>query len=295
MGSENARDDNTLKKNHKGSLFKGLFNEPQHFIDLYKECSGKQLREEDIEQFGLGADYINRLLYNDVSYLTKDNRLIIMVEHQSTPNPNMPLREAMYYFELLRIWLTMKKKDLSARAYVEAPTPEFYVAYLGDKSYNMQSLSFIRSFLSIECKLVDISFEKLKGQEPGNSLAGYAYFYKKYNEMKDQGASSEQAFGYAVRECMESGYLAGVVNKEGFVVDYMPIFSRDDELRYEGELIGELKGELKEKAKADERMLNMLRMAIAEKVPESFIKKMAEESGISPESLSELIEEASRQ
>jgi len=181
----------------------------------------------------------------------------------------------------------MKKKGLSARAYVEAPTPEFYVAYLGDKSYNMQSLSFIRSFLSIECKLVDISFEKLKGQEPGNSLAGYAYFYKKYNEMKDQGASSEQAFGYAVRECMESGYLAGVVNKEGFVVDYMPIFSRDDELRYEGEL--------KEKAKADERMLNMLRMAIAEKVPESFIKKMAEESGISPESLCQLIEEASRQ
>jgi len=95
------------------------------------------------------SDHINRPLYNDISYLTSDNRFLIFMQHQSTVNPNMPLREAMYYFELLRQWLTKKGVSLSARVMADVPKPEFYAAYQGKRQYNMQSLLFSNDFLEI--------------------------------------------------------------------------------------------------------------------------------------------------
>ena len=90
---------------------------------------GTKLNEGEIERFDLDSEYINRPIYNDVSYLTGDNRLIILIEHQSAPNPNMPARMMLYYAELVRQWLTAKGKDLNSNAKVDLPQPEYYVAY----------------------------------------------------------------------------------------------------------------------------------------------------------------------
>ncbi|MCL1802579.1 MAG: hypothetical protein FWG30_02890 [Eubacteriaceae bacterium] len=60
-------------------------------------------------------------------------------------------------------------------------------------------------------------------------------------------------------------------------MEFKPIFSREDELRYAGELIG------KEES---------LRNAIAEKIPQAFVRKLAKANGISQERLNELYAEA---
>ena len=86
------------KRCYKDSVFVDLFSEDEkakeNFLSLYNALHNSTL--EDIEQ--LKSIRIDQVLYmtfyNDVSYLV-DNKIIVLAEHQSTINPNMP-SQGMY-------------------------------------------------------------------------------------------------------------------------------------------------------------------------------------------------------
>ena len=91
---ENKKElENNPSRTIKDSLFGNLFMVPENFTHLYKECSGKIINPDDLIPFDLKSHHLSRPIYNDVSHLTKDNRMFIFSEHTSTPNPNMPARE----------------------------------------------------------------------------------------------------------------------------------------------------------------------------------------------------------
>ena len=168
------------KRTVKDTLFKGFFaDNKKAFIDLYKVASGKELREEDISPYSLNSDIVNRSLYNDVSYITKDNRLIILVEHQSTANKNMAEREFLYYAALAYQFLKENDLELSSLKKIDIPMPEFYVAYNGKEKYDTDSLNFENEFIKVSVKLLDANLRNLLGQvevDKNNALLGYAYF-----------------------------------------------------------------------------------------------------------------------
>lgn len=82
---------------------------------------------------------------NDVSMLV-NGRLIVMVEHQSTINENMPLRFLEYLVKLYNAMIPSRARYQN-KVY-KIPTPEFYVFYNGLKSYPLEtSLYLSNSFL----------------------------------------------------------------------------------------------------------------------------------------------------
>ena len=74
----------TANRNYKDSVFVDLFGEDkkakENFLSLYNALHGTHLG-------------------NDVSYLI-DNKMIVLAEHQSTINPNMPIRCLEYVVRL---------------------------------------------------------------------------------------------------------------------------------------------------------------------------------------------------
>ena len=94
-------DDDNLKIQHKDSFFRGLFKVPEHFLYLLDRCSSGSLNFSpgELTNFNLKSDHANRARYNDVSFLTKDNRLLILIEHQSRISSNMALRMFIYYHD----------------------------------------------------------------------------------------------------------------------------------------------------------------------------------------------------
>ena len=208
----------SIKHGIKDGLFKKFFRKSEHFVHLYKECSGKQLNPEDIEPFDLSSDAVKLLNYNDVSQLTRDNRLIIMAEHLSSPLPNVCPRDLVYYVNIVQRFLAMNGKTLSSNNKVEIPLPEFYVAYNGNKPFSKKHLTFGNDFLQVKAILVDINFDNLKDQNPGNTLAGYSYFVKCLRDKKAQGAPDAIAITYAVDQCKKEKYLSGIVDKEDFIM-----------------------------------------------------------------------------
>ncbi|UYT07077.1 Rpn family recombination-promoting nuclease/putative transposase [Treponema denticola] len=123
-------------RKYKDSVFVDLFSEDEkakeNFLSLYNALHGTkltaaaQLKNVRLDQV------LYMTFYNDVSYLI-DNKIIVLVEHQSTINPNMPLRCLEY---ISRLYETLfESKEKYSRKLLNIPTPEFYVFYNGDETY----------------------------------------------------------------------------------------------------------------------------------------------------------------
>ena len=90
----------------KSSVFVDLFADDEkdgekNFLSLYNAIHGTDLKLEEIT---LEHKKIPQSIYkpfdNDISMLI-NGRLIVLIEHQSTPNNNMPLRFLEYYVHLI--------------------------------------------------------------------------------------------------------------------------------------------------------------------------------------------------
>lgn len=66
---------------------------------------------------------------NDASFIIDMN--LSFYEHQSTYNPNMPLRNLIYFANSIEDWVKGHELDLYARKQIKIPTPHFVVFYNG--------------------------------------------------------------------------------------------------------------------------------------------------------------------
>jgi len=293
-----------VKHNHKDSLFRALFKIVENFLYLYAWCAdgATTLTADDLEPLDLDSDMAKRIRRNDASFVTKDGRLIVLIEHQSTINPNMALRILLYYFELLQLWIKHKNINLYSTTKIQdLPTPEFYVVYNGKAP-----LQEVESHFNIACdsleinvrvRIVDIHFEQLKDIHPNNTLAGYAYFYKEVAEGERMGLQEEKAFERARDLCIAKGYLTGYANKEDFVMYYKEIFDYDYQLRQEarnegiaeGEARGEARGKARGKAEGKaEGTEKTIFAAIKKQLPRALVESLASDVDVSLERVEEL-------
>ena len=86
-------------RKYKDSVFVDLFSEDEkakeNFLSLYNALHGTKLTAVGKLKNIRLEQVLYMAFYNDVSYLV-DNRIIVLAEHQSTINPNMPC-QGMYF------------------------------------------------------------------------------------------------------------------------------------------------------------------------------------------------------
>ena len=104
----------------------------ENFLSLYNALHGTNLKDTEQLKTVRLDQVLYMTFYNDVSYLV-DNKIIVLAEHQSTINPNMPLRCLEYVSRLYETLFESKEKY--SRKLLNIPTPEFYVFYNGEDSY----------------------------------------------------------------------------------------------------------------------------------------------------------------
>ena len=113
----------------KSDVFTTLFSEPENAAKLYTALSGEETAPEDIQITTLeGVLFLARK--NDLGFTVK-GRMLVISEHQSTVNENMPLRSMLYYGRTMEKLL--QDRDLYREKRFPIPTPEFYLFYNGTK------------------------------------------------------------------------------------------------------------------------------------------------------------------
>lgn len=84
-----------LNRKNKDRLFRYLFKEKKYLLDLYNALHGSDYTDPEELEVVTMEDVIFMKMKNDLSFMI-DSRLNLY-EHQSTWNPNMPLRGLFYF------------------------------------------------------------------------------------------------------------------------------------------------------------------------------------------------------
>ena len=203
-------------RRYKDSVFVDFFSEDRtaktNFLALYNALHGTDYQSTAI----LKNIRLKQVLYmsfaNDVSYLV-DNKIIVLAEHQSTINPNMPIRCLEYIARLYEQFY--KSKEKYSRKQLAIPTPEFYVFYNGKEPYRGDSLlklsdSFTQTHdeyaLELSVKVVNINYDKaseiLKRCKP---LEQYSLFVNAVR--RNIAVDKEHGFEKAIKECIQNDIL----------------------------------------------------------------------------------------
>jgi len=121
-----------VNREYKATLFSELFSEPGRLRELYNALADTDYDEDTPVEINTLEDVFFNDVKNDVSF-TIDNRYVVLLEHQSTINSNMPLRCLMYIarvYEKITDNRAIYKEKLQ-----KIPTPEFIVLYNGAKLF----------------------------------------------------------------------------------------------------------------------------------------------------------------
>ena len=248
-------------RRYKDSVFVDFFSEDRtakaNFLALYNALHGTDYQSTAI----LKNIRLKQVLYmsfaNDVSYLV-DNKIIVLAEHQSTINPNMPIRCLEYIARLYEQFY--KSKEKYSRKQLAIPTPEFYVFYNGKEPYRGDSLlklsdSFTQKHneyaLELSVKVVNINYDKaseiLKRCKP---LKQYSLFVDAVR--RNIAVDKEHGFEKAIKECIQNDILREYLQRKSKEVLNMLIgeYDYDTDIavqREESFDMGRLEGSLQAK------------------------------------------------
>jgi hypothetical protein len=126
----------SVNTGYKNSVFSLLFSDPDTLRELYGALEGVPLDKEIPITINTLSDVLYMERYNDISF-TIGNKLVVLIEHQSTVNFNMPLRILLY---IARVYeKIIERKSLYRETLLKIPRPEFIVLYNGLKPYPDQS------------------------------------------------------------------------------------------------------------------------------------------------------------
>ena len=220
MDTMNLFDDNeqhTTKPNkqYQDSVFIDLFSEPDNSVELINALCGTTYKTDDITNVTLKWVFANGK-YNDLAFRTKDNKLIVLIEHQSTFNPNMPLRILFYLAKEYEDYLVREygtgKNHLYSKKLIKLPTPEFFIIYTGkDERPAIEELHLSDAFyekadINLTVKSYNLN-KPLKLKEESEILNGYANLIIKIKELKEEGRDHVSSIREAIEYCIENNYI----------------------------------------------------------------------------------------
>ncbi len=124
-----ARPGTSVQRNYKDTVFRMLYRDKSELLTLYNAVNDTHYTDpKELEVTTLeNAVYLS--MKNDVSCVV-DLRLNLY-EHQSTVNPNMPLRDLFYVAKQYEKMIQKEKLDLYSNRRIQIPSPRFVVFYNG--------------------------------------------------------------------------------------------------------------------------------------------------------------------
>ncbi|MHC6202413.1 RpnC/YadD family protein [Breznakiellaceae bacterium SP9] len=228
-----------LMGNHyKDSLFRSLFSDKQALLELYNSIKGTQYDEQTELIINTLPETLFTHQRNDVSFLI-DRRLVLLAEHQSTINENMPYRFLLPMAHVFENGIT-DKRLVYRQKLMKLPRPEFLVLYNGTAPYpDEKELRLSDAFMDVE-GYTDIRLELTvkvyninKGHneqlvEKSEVLSGYVVFVDRVRIFHKQAAEEYPgmrekdiltiAIARAIEYCKAHGILTefweGLSNEE---------------------------------------------------------------------------------
>ena len=199
--------DEKANRKVKDSVFTDLFSRKEYTVKLYKALfpnDTEEITEDDIEIITL-ENVLLRDIYNDLGIRVK-NKLILLVEEQSTWSLNITLRLFLYLASAYKEHIVTNKIDLYTTKVPDIPQPELFVIYTGDRKNVPASLSLSEIFFG-GSSVIDLNVKVITDGKKGDIISQYVKFAKVVTEQIKLYGNKKKAITETLRICKDEDVL----------------------------------------------------------------------------------------
>ena len=118
-----------VQKKYRDALFRRIFNEKSVLLELYNALNQTDYDDADELIFYTIDDVIYLGYKNDVSFIVRGT--LNLYEHQSTLNPNMPIRGLIYFGKQYESYIKQNNMNIYGKKLLSLPFPQFVIFYNG--------------------------------------------------------------------------------------------------------------------------------------------------------------------
>ena len=207
-------------KKYKSSVFATLFADKENLLSLYNAITNSELPADTPVEIATLDDVLFTDRSNDIAFVI-NGRLVILIEHQSSINENMPLRLLIY---AARVYEKLIDNDaVYKRSLLKIPKPDFIVLYNGvDPFPDRKTLRLSSAYMELPeefCALggsLELEVQVLNVNEGRNedivkkceALNDYARFIDKVREYQKEKLDLETALAKAAEYCIKNDIMA---------------------------------------------------------------------------------------
>ncbi len=250
-----------VNRKYKDRLFRYIFKNKKDLLDLYNAVNGTAYTNASDLIITTLSDAIYIGMKNDVGFLI--GNCLNLYEHQSSINPNMPLRGLFYLVKMLQAYVELNHYNLYSSMRIELPFPRYIVFYNGDKEApDCEELSLSDAFPkmagsrpALECRATVLNINYGHNQELLNKckrLSDYSYFIHQVREYLEQEYAIDQAIDCAMDDCIQKEILSDILIANRAEVKSM-LLSTFDEKEYRKMLRDEAREEGFKEGRAEGR------------------------------------------
>lgn len=220
--------------NYKDTVFRKLFSERKNLLSLYNAINRTAYTDENALEIVTLESAIYMGMKNDSPFIIDTN--LFLFEHQSTYNPNIPLRDLFYisgeYQKLV------DQKSIYSSTLLKLPEPNFIVFYNGtekkaDRWVNCLSDAYEKHIgdPNLELKVITLNINEdynkdlMKQCKILREYAQYVEKVREYASTMDLNAAVEKA----VDECIHQGILEEFLRANRMEVIAVSIYEYDKE------------------------------------------------------------------
>lgn len=289
------KEEQKVKRTYQDSLFRFMFSDKESAIELYNAIEGTNYDMDTEVEFTTLEDVVYVEGKNDIGF-TIAGKFVVLTEHQSTVNYNMPVRHLEYITQTYKNELS--NEDLFKRKRIPLLTPEFYVIYTGKEDWSESELRLSDSFmgeapqnsLELVVKIIDVRYNKEDAGEVlsrSEKLRGYSLLLNYVSLYREQGHNLKDAVERAVNRCIEENTLHEFLRKyakevKGMLYEDITI-ERFAEIRAEEQWEEGHRAGLAEGREAEQARMNMLNKLLIKAGRYDDLEKSTEDSAFQEE------------
>ena len=199
-------------RKYKDRLFRLLFSEKEHLLELYNALNGSHYSDAEELEVTTLDDVLYMKMKNDVSILLDDH--LSLYEHQSTLNPNLQFRGFLYFAELYR--QLIGSQNIYSTRQIPLPTPAYIVFYNGTQKMEEEAVLRLSDafthkeqepVMELKARVLNINYgHNKKLMEQSRTLRDYSILVGKVKTLSRE-MELGQAIDRAIEECIEENVL----------------------------------------------------------------------------------------
>ena len=221
-------------RQYKDTVFRMLFSEKENLLSLYNAVTGSTYQNADDLKIVTLENAIYMGMKNDLAFMLETN--IYLYEHQSTLNPNIPLRDLIYIG--IEYQQYVDDKSLYSSRLQKIPAPKFMVFYNGTDAVDdrvelrlSNAYEHLAGEPDLELKVLMLNVNEGHNKElmeQCQTLKEYAIYVARVRKYTSE-MNLNDAVARAIDECIKEGILVEFLRKNRSEVKMVSILEYDKE------------------------------------------------------------------